>query len=89
MKNYIKITALLIAMPAMTFLACHKNSTSSLSNQDDNGGYASDAAVLESNSNSVVSIADNAVTAGGANLRTTSCATVTHDSTLVGSMFGI
>ena len=87
MKNYLKVGILLTSIPVMTFLACHKNTASTLTNQDDNGGYASDAALLESNSNSVVSIADNAVSAGAANLRTTSCATVTHDSVLVGSSY--
>ena len=79
MKKYLKISAL-IALPLVTFFACHKSSTPSLTNSDDNGGYASDAAILESNSNAVMSMADNAVNASGANLRTTSCAELTYDT---------
>ena len=87
MKNQIKIAAIVVALPLLTFLACHKSTTTSLTNQDDNGGYASDAAVLEANTNSAIAIADNAVNAGGSNLRTTSCATITRDSTLSGGVY--
>ena len=70
--------------------ACHKKDTaSSLTNADDNGGYASDNVKMEQNSNDVVSMADvAAATNSGSNLRTTEttettiggCATVTNDT---------
>ena len=65
--------------------ACHK-STSSLTNSDDNGGYASDNVKMEQNSNDVVSMTDIAAsTNSGSSLRTTEttiggCATVTNDT---------
>jgi hypothetical protein len=86
MKNNIRIAILAASLPALLFFACHKSDTASLTNQDDNGGYASDQATLESHTNSAMTIADNAVNSGGSNLRTTSCAVVTQDSTVVGSV---
>lgn len=55
--------------------------STTLTDADDNGGYASDAARLEQYGNDVLSIADIAGTTGSANMRTTStCATVTNDT---------
>jgi hypothetical protein len=86
MKNNIRFAILAASLPALLFFACHKSDTASLTNQDDNGGYASDQAVLESHTNSAITIADNAINNNGSNLRTTSCAVITHDSTVVGSV---
>jgi hypothetical protein len=78
-KSTVKTGVALCAIAALAVVACKKTSTSSsLTSADDNGGYASDAAKLESTGNSVMSIADNAATASGANLRTTGCATITR-----------
>ncbi len=57
----------------MLFLgACKSNSSTTLSNVDDNGGYASDASRIEWASNDVISIADIAgLYYNGSNLRTT------------------
>jgi len=78
-----------IALSVFLFTAaCHK-ATSSLSNVDDNGGYASDNSKMEQNSNDVVAMADVAqATNSGSTLRTTEttattlggCATVTNDT---------
>lgn len=73
----------------LTLTACRRNkdtTTPALTNADDNGGYASDAARLDQNSNDIISIADAAAATGGSNLRVTAttlggCATVTHDTT--------
>jgi hypothetical protein len=88
LQNSLKFAALLVAAAMLTFAACKKNDSSSsnsgtLTNADDNGGYASDHAMLESTSNSVMTTADNAAANGAANLRLTSgCATVTNDTTV-------
>ncbi len=64
--------------------ACHRKTNDTLTNADDNGGYANDHAKMEQNSNDVVSMADVAAATGsGASLRTTAttlggCATVTR-----------
>ena len=64
--------ALLIAVPALLLTACSKSSSTSLTNADDNGGYASDASRIELISNDVISIADVAGEYyNGSNLRTT------------------
>jgi hypothetical protein len=70
------------------FTSCKRNktdtSTATLTNADDNGGYASDAAKLDRNSNDAMSIADAAAATGGANLRTTAVyPLVTNDTTVV------
>ena len=80
-----KIAAsLTMAVTLTVFLfsaACHKTTSDSLSNADDNGGYASDNSKMEQNSNDVISMADAAAANGGANLRTTSsCVSVTNDT---------
>jgi len=84
-KSILKTGAFIIAASVITLAACKKNdsnnNTPALTNADDNGGYASDAAKLESTSNDVISISDEAASSGAANLRTTSvCATVTNDT---------
>ena len=84
----LKFFATIVAFGLAAFVACKKSSTSSssLTNTDDNGGYASDNAKLESTGNSVMAIADNATTASGAGLRTTGYPNITHDSTTTGSV---
>lgn len=85
--------AFILALSMCSLAACNrdkKDSTSTLTNADDNGGYASDNAKMQRNGDDVISIADAAAsTSNGANLRTTattgttigSCATVTNDTT--------
>jgi hypothetical protein len=85
-QTIFKTGALIIAASLFTLAACKRNnnsstttSTSAPSNLDDNGGYASDAAKLETTSNDVISISDVAEAGNGSTLRTTSpCATVTR-----------
>jgi len=75
-RNILKAGAILLASATLTLTACKKNNNSTgtpaLTNSDDNGGYASDAARMETNSNDVISIADMAKSSGSANLRVTS-----------------
>ncbi len=79
-------TAITVALFVFT-AACHKKADDSLTNADDNGGYASDNVKMEQNSNDVVSMADvAAATNSGSGLRTTGttlggCATVTRSVT--------
>ena len=84
-RKLIKTGAIVIAASLITLSACKRDKTDStpaLTNADDNGGYASDAAKLESTNNDVLNMADLAATSGAANLRTTStCVTVTNDTT--------
>ncbi len=69
--------------------ACQRKTNDTLTNADDNGGYASDHAKMEQNSNDVVSIADAAAatnSGSGVDLRTTAttisgCATVSRSVT--------
>ena len=62
----------------LTLSACKRKdkdnstTTATLTNADDNGGYASDAAKLDQNGNDAVSIADAAATTNSTGLRTTS-----------------
>lgn len=86
-KSILRNGAILIIASVLTLTACKrtKDTTPALTNADDNGGYATDAARLDGNSNDVISISDAAAATGGANLRTTAttlggCATVTHDT---------
>lgn len=87
-KSLLRNAALLFVACLLTFTSCRKsNSTTStaLTNSDDNGGYASDAAKVDNAGNDVVSIADAAAVTGASNLRTTAttlggCATVTNDT---------
>ncbi len=90
-KSLLRNGALLIVACLLTFTACRRNkdnTTPALTTADDKGGYASDAAQLDRNSNDVISISDAAGSTGGSNLRTTattigSCATVTNDTVSV------
>jgi len=69
----LKRGAFLIASSILLLAACHKsdNSTSSTTlTAADKGGYAGDASKMENNSNSVISIADEAAKTGASNLRT-------------------
>ena len=82
--NTAAITVALFILTA----ACHKKADESLTNADDNGGYASDNVKMEQNSNDVVSMVDvAAATNSGSGLRTTGttlggCATVTNDTSV-------
>ncbi len=82
--KFIKTATLVLAASVLTFSSCKrgdKTITDVLTSNDDNGGYATDAAKLESHSNDVISITDVAATTGNSGLRTTSiCATVTFDT---------
>ncbi len=87
-RTILRKSAFIIAASVLTFAGCKRdnNSAPALSGADDNGGYASDAAKAEQNSNDVISITDAAATSSGSNLRTTGttiggCATVTNDTT--------
>jgi hypothetical protein len=80
--------AFFIAIATLLFTACHPAANTGLTNDDDNGGYASDASRIELVSDDAISIADAAGTLynGGA-MRTTSttsmfgtCATVGTDT---------
>ncbi len=79
-----KTATLILAASVLIFTSCKRNDTTTtnvLTSSDDNGGYASDAAKLESHSNDVISITDVAATTGSSGLRTTStCATITFDT---------
>ena len=87
-KSLLRNGALIVMACLLTFTSCRRNNkdtTPALTSSDDNGGYASDAAKLDQNSNDVISISDAAGGTGGANLRTTAttiggCATVTNDT---------
>ena len=89
-RTILKKSALILAVSVVTFAGCKRDTTSNntspaLSSADDNGGYASDAAKAEQNSNDVISIADAAAATSNANLRTTKntiggCAVVTNDT---------
>ena len=89
-KSLLRNGAFIIVACLLTFTACKRNkdnttTTPALTSADDNGGYATDAAKLDQNSNDVISISDAAGTTGGANLRTTAttiggCATITNDT---------
>ena len=79
--------AFFIVIALVLFTACKPASNTSLTNDDDNGGFASDASRIEFVNNDVISIADAAGTLynGGA-MRTTApfgtCATVGSDTTV-------
>jgi len=84
-------SAFIIAASLFTLASCkhdNNNNAPALTNADDNGGYASDAAKAEQTSNDVISIADvAAATSSGSNLRTTGttlggCAMVTNDTSV-------
>jgi hypothetical protein len=95
-KSLLRNGAVIIAATLLTLAACKRNDTTNttpaLTNADDNGGYASDNAKMESNSSDAISIADVATKTGGAgNLRTTEttvggCASV-YDSVSSGDSF--
>ena len=96
-KTILRNGAILLAASVLTLSACKRESNSgngTPANGDDNGGYASDAAKMENNSNDVVSIADAANTGSTVNLRTTAttattigtCAHITSDSTVSGGV---
>jgi hypothetical protein len=71
--------AFLIAIAMLLFTACSKPSNNSLSDEDDDGGYASDASRIELINNDVISIADVA----GAlynGIYLANCATVATDT---------
>lgn len=82
--KFMKTAALIMVASVITFTSCKRNNnnqTDVLTSTDDNGGYASDAAKLESHNNDVISITDVAATTGSSGLRTTStCAIVTFDT---------
>jgi len=76
-KSLLKNGAIIIVASIFTLTACKRNkdattTTPALTNADDNGGYASDAAKLDNNANDAMSISDAAVTTGASNLRITS-----------------
>jgi len=76
----LKNGAFIIAASLLTLAACKRDRTTpALTNSDDNGGYASDAATLEKTSNDVISITDVSAAGNASTLRTTSiCATATR-----------
>jgi len=85
----VKKGAILMLLAAVSLTACRRNGKNDtnpvLTSVDDNGGFATDAARMEQNSNDVISIADVAASTGNSNLRTTQttlggCATVTNDT---------
>ena len=84
--NKLRFAVYFIAVATLTFIACKKNTTTTtttpaLTNADDNGGYASDQAILESHTNSAMTMADAAASGNGSSLRvTSSCATVSFDT---------
>ena len=67
----LKTGIMLLSAFLVLFSACKpkKTDTPPLTSSDDNGGYASDAAKLDRNSNDAMSVADDAAITGGANLR--------------------
>jgi len=77
-KKILKNGAIILAASMLTLAACNRKTTTNntttpaLTSADDNGGYASDAAKLEQNSNDAMSTSDLAVSTNGAGLRTTS-----------------
>ncbi len=87
-KTFLKNSAIIIIASVLTLTACRRtkdDTTTVPASADDNGGYATDAAKMDRNSNDIISIADAADETGGANLRTTAttlggCATVTRDT---------
>jgi hypothetical protein len=89
-KSLFRNGAILLVASMLTLAACKRkdtttNTTPALTSADDNGGYASDGAKMESNSNDVISIADVAAAGSGSNLRTTGttlggCAMITNDT---------
>ncbi len=83
MNNSIKASAFIVALSLLAFAACHKPTTTTTSNTatTDQGNMVSDHAQLEGADNDVISTTNAAASTGGAaNLRTTSCATVTNDT---------
>jgi len=79
----IKIGAGVAALAAITFVACHKTTTTPTTNATattEQSGATNDNAKLESANNDVIAVADAAASTGTSNLRVTSCATVTNDT---------
>src|SRR5579872_6010315 len=72
-KTILRNGAFIIAASLISLTACKRsdNATPALTNADDNGGYASDAARLENVSNDAMSTADLSVTTNSSGLRTT------------------
>jgi hypothetical protein len=72
-KTILRNGAFIIAASLISLTACKRsdNATPALTNADDNGGYASDAARLENTSNDAMSTADLSVTTNSSGLRTT------------------
>jgi hypothetical protein len=88
--SLVRNAAVIIGISIFSLTACKKKDTTTtttttpaLTSADDNGGYASDAAKLESGSNDAISIADNAANYGSANLRITSGYPVVTNDTAV------
>ncbi|MEI8280755.1 MAG: hypothetical protein WCG87_13435, partial [Bacteroidota bacterium] len=83
-NRQIKQSALFIAVLALPFAACKKNSNSSTTTTDSTGsGYASDYSKSERETNDAESIADVAANSGSIGMRVgatdlSSCATVTN-----------
>jgi len=85
--------ALLLAVPMFLYSACTPVSDNTLTNSDDNGGYASDASKIEWINDDVISLGDAAgLIYNGAYMRTTkttidgTCATVATDTTTGGGV---
>ncbi len=86
-NSIFKTGAFFLAASMLFVSACSRTASNSLTDEDDNGGYASDASRIEWVNNDVISIADAAGSVyNGAYLRTTqntlgTCATVGTDTT--------
>ncbi len=86
-NSIFRVGALFLFVSVLFASACSPSSSSVLSDEDDNGGYASDASRIEWANNDVISICDAAGSVyNGAFIRTTgttlgSCATVGTDTT--------
>ena len=86
-RTLLRKGAIVMAASILTLAACRRDKTTTttpaLTRDDDKGGYASDAAKLESTNNDVLNMADNAAAYGASNLRvTSSCVTVTNDTSV-------
>lgn len=86
-NSILRAGAFLLGFSLLLTTACTRTSPNNLSDEDDNGGYASDASRIEWANNDVISIADAAGSVyNGAYMRTTqntvgTCATVGTDTT--------
>jgi hypothetical protein len=78
-KNLITFGACAIAFAAFTIVACKKTADNTATATTEQSGMTADHAQLENANNDVIATADAAAAPGGAaNLRVTSCATVTR-----------